>query len=312
MKTLDGKVVVITGAGSGIGRALALNAAAKGAILALTDVDEVGLLETLEHARTQTNREIRTDKLDVRDRDEIASYAASVRQKFGRVNVLINNAGVALHGDFAETSYAQFEWVMDINFWGVVNGTKEFLPHLIESGDGHVVNISSLFGLMGMPGQSAYNSSKFAVRGFTEALRLEMLIAKHPVEVSCVHPVASRPPSRAMRAPPSRRTPHRLPNFSTRSLPKRPRTRLPRSSSTGYSPASPGSWSAWTRSSSTSGCDSWARATRASSPGSPTGSCPSPSSRRLPRPANKRCPSDADGTDANRERRGLPVRRSHV
>ena len=188
MKTLDGKVVVITGAGSGIGRALALNAAAKGAILALTDVDEVGLLETLEHARTQTNREIRTDKLDVRDRDEIASYAASVRQKFGRVNVLINNAGVALHGDFAETSYAQFEWVMDINFWGVVNGTKEFLPHLIESGDGHVVNISSLFGLMGMPGQSAYNSSKFAVRGFTEALRLEMLIAKHPVEVSCVHP----------------------------------------------------------------------------------------------------------------------------
>lgn len=188
MKTLDGKVVVITGAGSGIGRALALNAAAKGAILALSDVDEVGLLETLEHARTQTNREIRNDKLDVRDRDEIASYAASVRQKFGRVNVLINNAGVALHGDFAETSYAQFEWVMDINFWGVVNGTKEFLPHLIESGDGHVVNISSLFGLMGMPGQSAYNSSKFAVRGFTEALRLEMLIAKHPIEVSCVHP----------------------------------------------------------------------------------------------------------------------------
>lgn len=188
MRTLDGKVVVITGAGSGIGRALALNAAAKGAILALSDVDEVGLLETVEHARTQTAREIRTDKLDVRDRDEMASYAASVKDQFGRVNVVINNAGVALHGDFEEMSHEQFEWIMDINFWGVVNGTKEFLPHLIESGDGHVVNISSLFGLMGMPGQSAYNSSKFAVRGFSEALRLEMLIAKHPVKISCVHP----------------------------------------------------------------------------------------------------------------------------
>ena len=188
MKTLDGKVVVITGAGSGIGRALALNAAAKGAILALSDVDEVGLLETVDHARTQTAREIRTDKLDVRDRDEMASYAASVKEQFGRVNVVVNNAGVALHGDFEEMSHEQFEWIMDINFWGVVNGTKEFLPHLIESGDGHVVNISSLFGLMGMPGQSAYNASKFAVRGFSEALRLEMLIAKHPVKVSCVHP----------------------------------------------------------------------------------------------------------------------------
>lgn len=188
MKTLDGKVVVITGAGSGIGRALALNAAAKGAILALSDVDEVGLLETVDRARTQTAREIRTDKLDVRDRDEMASYAASVKEQFGRVNIVVNNAGVALHGDFEEMSHEQFEWIMDINFWGVVHGTKEFLPHLIESGDGHVVNISSLFGLMGMPGQSAYNSSKFAVRGFTEALRLEMLIAKHPVKVSCVHP----------------------------------------------------------------------------------------------------------------------------
>ena len=188
MKTLDGKVVVITGAGSGIGRALALNAANKGAILALSDVDEVGLLETVELARTQTGHEIRTDKLDVRDRDEMASYAASVKEQFGRVNVVINNAGVALHGDFEEMSHEQFEWIMDINFWGVVNGTKEFLPHLIASGDGHVVNISSLFGLMGMPGQSAYNSSKFAVRGFSEALRLEMLIAKHPVKISCVHP----------------------------------------------------------------------------------------------------------------------------
>jgi NAD(P)-dependent dehydrogenase (short-subunit alcohol dehydrogenase family) len=188
MRTLDGKVVVITGAGSGIGRELALNAAAKGALLALSDIDEVGLMETAERAGARKAREIRTDKLDVSDRAAMASYAASVREELGRVNLVINNAGVALHGDFEEMSYEQFEWVMGINFWGVVSGTKEFLPHLIESGDGHLVNISSLFGLMGMPGQSAYNASKFGVRGFTEALRQEMLVAGHPVQVSCVHP----------------------------------------------------------------------------------------------------------------------------
>ena len=188
MKTLSDKVVVITGAGSGIGRELALNAASKGAILALSDIDEVGLLETAERARTRQAGEIRADKLDVRDREAMVAYAASVRAQFGRVNVLVNNAGVAVHGDFEEMSYSDFDWLMDINFWGVVQGTKEFLPHLIESGDGHVVNISSLFGLMGMPGQTAYNASKFAVRGFTEALRQEMLIANHPVQVSCVHP----------------------------------------------------------------------------------------------------------------------------
>lgn len=187
MRTLDGKVVVITGAGSGIGRALALNAAANGAVLALSDVDEVGLLETAERARA-TAREVRTDKLDVSDRVGMKDYAASVRQELGRVNVVFNNAGVALHGDFEEVTYEQLEWVMNINFWGVVHGSKEFLPHLIASGDGHLVNISSLFGLMGMPGQSAYNASKFAVRGFTEALRQEMLIARHPVQVTCVHP----------------------------------------------------------------------------------------------------------------------------
>jgi NAD(P)-dependent dehydrogenase (short-subunit alcohol dehydrogenase family) len=188
MRTLDGKVVVITGAGSGIGRELALNAASKGAHLALSDKDEVGLLETAERARTSMAREVRVDKLDVRDREAMGRYASSVREDLGRVNVIVNNAGVALHGEFEEMTYEQFEWVMDVNFWGVVHGTKEFLPHLIESGDGHVVNISSLFGLLGMPGQTAYNASKFGVRGLTEALRQEMLIARHPVQVSCVHP----------------------------------------------------------------------------------------------------------------------------
>ena len=197
MKTLDGKVVVITGAGSGIGRALALAAARQGAVLALTDWDEVGLVETAQQVQTSTHREVRTDKLDVRDRDAMRAYAASVAEELGRVNVVVNNAGVALHGDFEEMSYDDFEWVMDVDFWGVVQGTKEFLPHLIASGDGHVVNISSLFGLVGMPGQTAYNAAKFGVRGFTEALRQEMILAGHPVQGPSCTRVASRPRSSA-------------------------------------------------------------------------------------------------------------------
>jgi NADP-dependent 3-hydroxy acid dehydrogenase YdfG len=188
MKTLDGKVVVITGAGSGIGRELAVQAAAQGAVLALSDWDENGLVETARLAGERTHHEVRTEKIDVRDREAVQAWATSLREELGRVNVVVNNAGVALHGDFEEVGYDDFHWVMDIDFWGVVQGTKEFLPHLIESGDGHVVNISSLFGLMGMPGQTAYNAAKFAVRGFTEALREEMLVAGHPVQVTCVHP----------------------------------------------------------------------------------------------------------------------------
>ena len=188
MRTFDGKVVVITGAGSGIGRALALNLASPGAVHALSDKDEVGLLETAERCTTRHAREVRTDKLDVSDREAVGGYASDVRRELGRVNAVFNNAGIALHGDFEETPYDEFARIMDVNFWGVVHGTKEFLPHLIASGDGHLVNISSLFGLMGMPGQTAYNASKFGVRGFTEALRIEMLVAEHPVQVSCVHP----------------------------------------------------------------------------------------------------------------------------
>ena len=172
----------------GIGRALALNLAARGAVLALSDKDEVGLLETAEGCTARHAREVHSEKLDVSDRAAMAAYAGTVAGELGRVNVVFNNAGIALHGDFEETPYDEFERVIDVNFWGVVHGSKEFLPHLIASGDGHLVNISSLFGLMGMPGQTAYNASKFGVRGFTEALRTEMLIAKHPVQVSCVHP----------------------------------------------------------------------------------------------------------------------------
>jgi NAD(P)-dependent dehydrogenase (short-subunit alcohol dehydrogenase family) len=185
VKSLDGKVTVITGAGSGIGRALALRAGGLGARLALSDVDELGLAETV---RLLGAVPARSDRLDVRDRTAMARYAASVAKEFRAVNLVINNAGVALTGNVAEVSYQDFEWIMDTDFWGVVNGTKEFLPYLISSGDGHLVNLSSLFGLLSVPGQSAYNAAKFAVRGFTESLRQEMLVAGHPVSVSCVYP----------------------------------------------------------------------------------------------------------------------------
>ncbi len=188
MKTLQDKVVVVTGAGSGIGRAVALNAASKGAQLALSDWDTTGLGETAALVKKLTATEPRSDKLDVRDRAAMQAYAASVADEFGVVNVVVNNAGVALHGDFDDVSYEQFEWIMDVDFWGVVQGTKEFLPHLIASGDGHLVNVSSLFGLLSVPGQTAYNSAKFAVRGFTESLRQEMLVGGHRVGVTCVHP----------------------------------------------------------------------------------------------------------------------------
>lgn len=188
MKSLDDKVVVITGAGSGIGRALAVNAAGRGAHVAVSDVNEAGLAETVELVKAAGARAVRSDTLDVAKREEIVGYAEAVADQFGRVNVVVNNAGVSMTGNFANMTYEQMEWIVDINFWGVVNGTKEFLPHLIASGDGHVVNISSLFGLISMPGQTLYNSTKYAVRGFTEALREEMLIGKHKVGVTAVHP----------------------------------------------------------------------------------------------------------------------------
>jgi NAD(P)-dependent dehydrogenase (short-subunit alcohol dehydrogenase family) len=187
-RRLDGRVVVITGAASGIGRALALEAARRGASLAISDVDTPGLQQTADQVKDLTGREARTDKLDVRDREAWKAYADVIRSELGRVDVLVNNAGVAVHGDFEQLDYDQLDFVMDVDFWGVVAGSKEFLPHLIASGDGHLVNISSLFGLLSVPGQSAYNAAKFGVRGFTEALRQEMAVNGHPVTVTCVHP----------------------------------------------------------------------------------------------------------------------------
>nr|WP_271214207.1 SDR family NAD(P)-dependent oxidoreductase [Rhodococcus wratislaviensis]GLK41671.1 acetoin dehydrogenase [Rhodococcus wratislaviensis] len=187
MSEFAGKVVVITGAGSGIGRALALNLAGRGARLAISDMDTVGLAETARQAEA-LGAEVKADHLDVTQREAVLAYADEVRAHFGKINQVYNNAGIAYHGEFEKSEFKDIEKIMDVDFWGVVYGTKAFLPHLIASGDGHVVNVSSLFGLLSMPGQSAYNSAKFAVRGFTESLRQEMLIAKHPVKVTCVHP----------------------------------------------------------------------------------------------------------------------------
>ena len=187
MSEFAGKVAVITGAGSGIGRALALELARRGARLALSDVDTVGLEETARRAR-DLGAEVKADHLDVTQREAVLDYADAVAAHFGQVNQIYNNAGIAYHGEFERSEFKDIERIMDVDFWGVVNGTKAVLPHVVASGDGHIVNVSSLFGLLSIPGQSAYNSAKFAVRGFTESLRQEMLIAGHPVKVSCVHP----------------------------------------------------------------------------------------------------------------------------
>lgn len=188
VSTLDGKVVVITGAGSGIGRALAVAAARRGALLALSDVDENGVATTADLARDAGAREVRTDRLDVADRAAFGAYATAVAEHFGRVNVVVNNAGVALSGPVEEMTYEDMDWITGINFWGVVHGSREFLPHLIASGDGHLVNLSSIFGLAAIPTQAAYNATKYAVRGFSEALRMELMTAGHPVGLSVVHP----------------------------------------------------------------------------------------------------------------------------
>ena len=187
MEGFAGKVAVVTGAGSGIGQALAIELGRRGAKLAISDVDTEGLAVTEEKLKA-IGAPVKADRLDVTEREAFLLYADAVKAHFGKVNQIYNNAGIAFTGDVEISQFKDIERVMDVDFWGVVNGTKAFLPHLIESGDGHVINVSSLFGIFSVPGQSAYNAAKFAVRGFTESLRQEMLAKKRPVAVTAVHP----------------------------------------------------------------------------------------------------------------------------
>jgi len=187
MQGFAGKVAVVTGAGSGIGQALAIELGRSGAKLAISDVDAEGLAQTEEQLKA-IGAPVKSDRLDVTEREAFLAYAEAVNEHFGKVNQIYNNAGIAFTGDIEVSQFKDIERVMDVDFWGVVNGTKAFLPYVIASGDGHIINVSSVFGLFSVPGQAAYNAAKFAVRGFSEALRQEMILARHPVAVTTVHP----------------------------------------------------------------------------------------------------------------------------
>ena len=187
MKDFQGRVAAITGAGSGIGRALANELACRGAPVALADIDDTGLAETASQCEGRGVK-ITRQHLDVADRTAVYAWADQVVEDHGKVNLVVNNAGVALGATVESMSYEDFEWLMNINFWGVVYGTKAFLPHLRASGEGHVVNLSSVFGVISVPTQSAYNAAKFAVRGFTDSLRMELEMEGAPVSVTTVHP----------------------------------------------------------------------------------------------------------------------------
>ena len=187
MQQFNGRVAAITGAGSGIGRALAQNLSRRATHLALSDVDEVGLAETVALCEG-AGVKVTSQRVDVADRAAVYAWADQVVADHGQVNLVFNNAGVALGATIEAMSYEDFEWLMDINFWGVVHGTKAFLPHLIAAGEGHIVNLSSVFGLLSIPSQSAYNAAKFGVRGFTDALRIELDVARNGVSCTTVHP----------------------------------------------------------------------------------------------------------------------------
>ena len=203
MSFLSSGVAVVTGAGSGIGRALAQQLAAAGSALAMADIDAGGLQQTAQwlekSSELQTKKKdqgsdtavkdgplITTHVVDVAKEESVKALADDVQARHGRVTLLINNAGVALHGNFEEISLDDLRWLMGINFWGAVYGVRYFLPLLKREPRAHIVNLSSLFGIIAPPGQAAYSASKFAVRGFTEALRHELEGSN--IGVSCVHP----------------------------------------------------------------------------------------------------------------------------
>ena len=185
MERLRGRVAAITGAGSGIGRALAQALASEGCALALSDKDEATVQATAEAI---SGVEVSTAVVDVAERQALEDWAEQANADHGAVHILINNAGVAMASRLRFVSHEDFEWLMGINFWGVIYGTRAFLPILEKQDQGHIVNLSSIFGIISVPMNGSYNASKFAVRGYSEALRMELQLDGLPIGVTCIHP----------------------------------------------------------------------------------------------------------------------------
>ena len=188
MTAIRGAAAAVTGAASGIGRPLALELAARGCDLALADRDEAGLQAVAAEIAKAHARKVTTHRVDVSEPSQIEAFARAATSSHPGLNIVVNNAGVALLGQFNEIDQAQMDWLMNINFWGVVHATRAFLPHLSRQREAHIVNLSSIFGIVAPPGQTAYAAAKFAVRGFSESLRHELQTAGSPVRLSVVHP----------------------------------------------------------------------------------------------------------------------------
>ena len=188
MTALRGSAAAITGAASGIGRALALEFSTRGCDLALADRDEAGLTAVAAEIARAGKTKVTTHRVEVSEPQAIRDFATAAIAAHPGLNIVVNNAGVALMGNFGEIDQAQMDWLMNINFWGVVHGTRAFLPQLAKQREAHIVNLSSIFGIVGPPGQTAYAAAKFAVRGFSESLRHELQMAGSPVKLSVVHP----------------------------------------------------------------------------------------------------------------------------
>jgi short-subunit dehydrogenase len=188
MTAIRGAAAAVTGAASGIGRALAIELAARGCDLALADRDEAGLATVAAEIGRANSQKVSVHRVDVSEVSQIADFAQAAIKTHPGLNILVNNAGVALLGQFHEIDQAQMDWLMNINFWGVVHSTRAFLSHLATRNEAHIVNLSSIFGIVAPPGNTAYSAAKFAVRGFSESLRHELQLAASPVRISVVHP----------------------------------------------------------------------------------------------------------------------------
>ena len=187
MKNFKDKTAVITGAGSGMGRYLAILLAKDGADVVVCDVNEDTLNKTLEMLK-QYNVSVSSHVLDVAIKEDIEALPGKVIEQHGKVDLVFNNAGVATGGHFQDMDEKYWDWVMGVNFHGVVNSTRAFIPHMIDRPEAAIVNTSSIFGMVAVPGQSAYHATKFAVRGFTESLALEMADTNPTLQIHCVHP----------------------------------------------------------------------------------------------------------------------------